>query len=71
VPLRRGADGKLGIAGSGKILGDQRDASSPQPRGNTNPDLVPMQKDGTVLNVHQNGVAEHEQLGWRRVDVDG
>ncbi|HET9819645.1 MAG TPA: hypothetical protein VFP92_10830 [Rhodanobacteraceae bacterium] len=31
-----------------------------------NPDLVPMVKDGEVLNIHPRAVAEHEQLGWQR-----
>ncbi len=32
-----------------------------------NPDLVPMERGGEVLNIHRLRVAEHIGLGWREV----
>lgn len=49
---------------------EQQGTATEQKQQAENQDLVPMQKDGTVLNVHRNGVAEHEKLGWRRVAAE-
>lgn len=44
----------------------QSEAKAPKDK---NPHLVSMHKDGQTIEVHPNGVAEHEKLGWRQVEA--